>query len=92
MVVQTQSLTTDQSGFTTLYDDAKSDATGQTPGAIVYAEVSQTYDTALDATNDLQHIGKSQVLGILVQDTNADAGTTGGWEDTVLTTLGNKAW
>jgi len=92
VVVQTQSLTTDQAGYTTLYDDAKTDAAGETAGAVVYAEVSQTYGTALDATNDLQHIGKSQVLGVFVQDTNADAGTAGGWEDTVLTTLDNKGW
>jgi hypothetical protein len=31
-------------------------------------------------------------MGVYLQDTNADAGTAGGWEGSVLTALKNKGW
>ena len=92
VVVQTQSETTSETGFRTLYTDAKSDATGKNASATVYAELSRTYGTAMDATNDLAKIGKGTVMGVYLQDTNTDAGAAAGWEASVLATLKNNGW
>jgi hypothetical protein len=92
VVVQTQSETTSKSAFAALYNDAKSDATGENASATVYAELSQSYGTAADAVNDLGSVGQSVVMGVYLQDTNADAGQAGGWEGSVLTALKNKGW
>lgn len=92
VVVQTQSQTTSESDFRTLYTDAKSDALAKNASATVYTELSKTYGTAADAINDLQSLGKGVVMGVYLQDTNADAGKAGGWEDTVLTGLKSDGW
>jgi len=92
VVVQTQSETTSESAFRTLFTDAKSAATGKNKLATVDAEVSKTYGSAAEATRDLQNIGRSAVMGVFVQDTNADAKTPHGWEDTILSTLKGEGW
>ena len=92
MVVQAQTQTADETSYTTLCKDAKADANGENSSAFVLDEVSINYGTALEATNDLQNMGKANVDGVFIQGTNADAATPGGWEDSILTTLYNKGW
>jgi hypothetical protein len=91
LVVQTQS-ETGTSNFETLYDDAEADVDGANSAAFLDAEVSINYGTAGDATTDLNSVGSANVDGVFIQGRNADAGTRGGWEDTVLTTLKNDGW
>jgi hypothetical protein len=92
LVVQAQSETATESTYTTLCKDAKADASQANSSAFVLDEVSVNYGTPLQATDDLQNMGKANVDGVFIQGSDSDAGTQGGWEDTVLTTLDSKGW